>query len=463
MYTMVIGRLNGALLKAGVRHLVSMIAISGEVVDSHSAAVLIGYGASDFDIFPLLSEIDFGKILWIEKDSKNLNPRVKFFLYKKGGYVCYVDILQLFNKIIDRYDKKYERIKKPIDSRCIANLENVIQQDIPILYRYILVSKIFLILLKLDEAKKVIRTSYKKAKSVIKPIKANRGKLNNEIKAYLKNYYLILGSIYNQKGNLIKAYFTFRKNLKMMRNLKDIFGLCNAKLNIINSLIMLRKLKEAKSYIKKLKEEIEKIEKNERLTESEKEILNRINRRILDYKIKIEEIEYSIKKIKKLQYFDKNKLDKLKEKYTDEGNIDQILDCDLYLYRLEFYNNKNNKKSLQSLKEKYTNLCDKIKLSGNVMSYINALRDKSNIEANLEKYEDVINIHKYILKISSEYGKDYQTENKSYLYLTYSYFKLKKPQKFFIYLLKYIKSCLSHFLFTPNLIFVNFKRFFKFK
>jgi len=43
---MVIGRLNIALLKAGVRHLVSMIAISGEVIDSHSAAVLIGYGAS---------------------------------------------------------------------------------------------------------------------------------------------------------------------------------------------------------------------------------------------------------------------------------------------------------------------------------------------------------------------------------------------------------------------------------
>jgi len=43
---MVIGRLNIALLKAKIRHLVSMIAITGEVIDSHSAAVLIGYGAS---------------------------------------------------------------------------------------------------------------------------------------------------------------------------------------------------------------------------------------------------------------------------------------------------------------------------------------------------------------------------------------------------------------------------------
>jgi len=43
---MVVGRLNQALLKAKVRHLVSMICVTGEVVDSHSAAVLLGYGAS---------------------------------------------------------------------------------------------------------------------------------------------------------------------------------------------------------------------------------------------------------------------------------------------------------------------------------------------------------------------------------------------------------------------------------
>ncbi|HEY9202975.1 MAG TPA: glutamate synthase large subunit, partial [Sulfurimonas sp.] len=43
---MAIGRLNSALLKAKVRHLASMVAVSCEVYDSHSAAVLIGYGAN---------------------------------------------------------------------------------------------------------------------------------------------------------------------------------------------------------------------------------------------------------------------------------------------------------------------------------------------------------------------------------------------------------------------------------
>ena len=43
---MAVGRINFALLKAKVRHLVSIISVTGEVIDSHSAAVLIGYGAS---------------------------------------------------------------------------------------------------------------------------------------------------------------------------------------------------------------------------------------------------------------------------------------------------------------------------------------------------------------------------------------------------------------------------------
>ncbi len=43
---MAVGRLNIALLEEKLRHLVSMVAVTDEVQDSHSAAVLIGYGAN---------------------------------------------------------------------------------------------------------------------------------------------------------------------------------------------------------------------------------------------------------------------------------------------------------------------------------------------------------------------------------------------------------------------------------
>ncbi len=43
---MAVGRVNQTLKERGIRHLVSIIAISSEVLDSHSAALLIGYGVS---------------------------------------------------------------------------------------------------------------------------------------------------------------------------------------------------------------------------------------------------------------------------------------------------------------------------------------------------------------------------------------------------------------------------------
>ncbi len=49
---MAVGRINQALLSEKVRHLVSIIAVTGEVCDSHGAASLIGYGASA--IYPYL-------------------------------------------------------------------------------------------------------------------------------------------------------------------------------------------------------------------------------------------------------------------------------------------------------------------------------------------------------------------------------------------------------------------------
>ena len=65
---MAVGRINIALLKAKVRHLVSIIAVSGEVVDSHSAAVLIGYGASA--IYP---NVLFCTVVSQLEKSKSLN------------------------------------------------------------------------------------------------------------------------------------------------------------------------------------------------------------------------------------------------------------------------------------------------------------------------------------------------------------------------------------------------------
>ena len=67
---MVVGRVNFSLLKEKIRHLVSIIAVTGEVVDSHSAAVIIGYGASA--VYPNLlfataiNQVDNSKVINVD-------------------------------------------------------------------------------------------------------------------------------------------------------------------------------------------------------------------------------------------------------------------------------------------------------------------------------------------------------------------------------------------------------------
>ncbi len=63
-----VGRLNRKLLKAKVRHLVSIIADTSEVVDSHSAATLIAYGASA--VYPSLL---FASVISKVNQAKNLD------------------------------------------------------------------------------------------------------------------------------------------------------------------------------------------------------------------------------------------------------------------------------------------------------------------------------------------------------------------------------------------------------
>jgi glutamate synthase (NADPH/NADH) large chain len=54
---MAVGYINQQLLKNKLRHLVSIVAISGEVYDPHSAAVLLGYGASAIYPYMLYSTV----------------------------------------------------------------------------------------------------------------------------------------------------------------------------------------------------------------------------------------------------------------------------------------------------------------------------------------------------------------------------------------------------------------------
>ncbi len=72
---MVVGRVNQALLENSIRHLASIIAISGEVYDSHSSASLIAFGASA--IYPYMLYKTVAKIARRREENIDLTPIFK--------------------------------------------------------------------------------------------------------------------------------------------------------------------------------------------------------------------------------------------------------------------------------------------------------------------------------------------------------------------------------------------------
>ncbi|MDR0664339.1 MAG: glutamate synthase large subunit [Helicobacteraceae bacterium] len=85
---MAVGYLNRALLDANLRYLVSIVAITGEVLDAHSAAILLAFGASaayPYLLFATIANIDqeFGKSKQeIKRDLKNCVGAIKAGLLK---------------------------------------------------------------------------------------------------------------------------------------------------------------------------------------------------------------------------------------------------------------------------------------------------------------------------------------------------------------------------------------------
>ncbi len=77
---MVVGRLSQALLDAKLRHLASMVAVTGEVFDPHSAACMIGFGAAA--IFPYLL---YYTVAELEEGNEAIQATLKRFRRAMGA------------------------------------------------------------------------------------------------------------------------------------------------------------------------------------------------------------------------------------------------------------------------------------------------------------------------------------------------------------------------------------------
>ena len=91
--TMVVGRINQALLDAELRHLTSTIAVTSEVVDSHTCATMIAYGVNA--IYPYLL---YATILDISK-RKKLTPLEQKTSFKNAHHALGGGLLKIMSKM----------------------------------------------------------------------------------------------------------------------------------------------------------------------------------------------------------------------------------------------------------------------------------------------------------------------------------------------------------------------------
>ncbi len=90
---MAIGRINQALLDAGIRHLTSTVAVSGEAIDSHTCATMIAYGANA--IYPYLL---YATVLEIA-NKKNISMYERKHQFKNVHQALGAGLLKIMSKM----------------------------------------------------------------------------------------------------------------------------------------------------------------------------------------------------------------------------------------------------------------------------------------------------------------------------------------------------------------------------
>ena len=403
----------------------------------------IGYSASDFDIYPILYEVNFKKVYWLIKANNGGNNRIEKILKKRPEYYfsCSGDIEVIYNKITNKKLtlKKRRECKELID---------FLSRRLNLSQKYLLVAKIFFILLKVDEAIDILHYALQNLYKE-KSFKKNKNELIH-----------LLGDSYNQKGNLIKAHRYYKRYLEQIKGSQnESEKLFDANLSLASSYIMMGNLNEARNKIEK----IENIRKNIQII-SNKSLKNLKSNEFvlkelimkLDYNCIINKLP--LKKVKKHKILLNNfegQIHNLKIYAQRKGNLDLIMDCNMYLSRIKWIQGECEE-ALKLLE----GAIDFFKSSVNVMSMINAMRDKSRIIFSEGKVRKAIIIHKKILEISEIYGSDYLSIIKSRVYLAYYYaleHKYCNMVKYFFKAIKLILYCILTNKIPIELFFTYFK------
>ncbi len=203
--------------------------LSGKVI------CFIGYSASEFDIVPLLSNIPFSKVYWIEKDEKAIrdNPSMLKILEKNNSFVGF-DMRLIFQEL---YSRKVSRSSTSLPwSHINSALSNILNFEIAETYKekgdYCKSKKYYLYYYKnlIKEQSKISTIRILQAKREIAKIHVLRHEFNKAesmLQDLIGNIGHVLTHEDNNPSQLKSLLADCRKNYAMVRLAKIQKGIAS--------------------------------------------------------------------------------------------------------------------------------------------------------------------------------------------------------------------------------------------
>lgn len=373
---------------------------------SDKVVCFIGYSASEFDIVPILDNISFLKVYWIEKDENVIknNPRMNKILEENNSFVGF-DMCQIFQKIHSfKFPGTFASLSWSNNDTSISIID-FLKKELDDFREFIITARIFRSILKSNFALEILLKCEKLLKSgefIISP----------EISNILS---FELAETYKEKGNYSKAkkfYLEYYKILRKTQSTASNIKILQAKREIAKIHVLRHEFNIADDKLQELISDIEnEIKKGTGDIAQLRSILADCKK---NYSmVLLAKIQKGITSKRELQQIEKF----LKELYEDginEGNIDKQAESKRFLARCRRIEKKH--------KEAYNLLEDTLEhfhFVGRTMGEINTLREYANNLIMEKEFHKAIEIHEKILKINKEFDENYPTKIKSLWALTY--------------------------------------------
>ena len=374
--------------------------LSGKVI------CFIGYSASEFDIVPLLSNIPFSKVYWVEKDEKAIqdNPRMLKILEKNNSFVGF-DMRSIFQEI---YSRKFSRSSTSLPwshNDVSVSIIDFLTKELSPSQKFFITARIFRSILKINFALEILLKKRELVKS---------GKLTlNSALSNILNFEI--AETYKEKGDYCKSkkyYLYYYKNLIKEQSKISTIKILQAKREIAKIHVLRHEFNKADNMLQELIDDI-----SHELTQEDNNP-SQLKSLLADCRknyamVRLAKIQKGIASRQELEQIEKL-LKELYENGISEGNIDKQAEAKRFLARCKRIERKHEE-AYRLLEE----VLEYFQFVGRTMGGINTLREYANNLMMEKKFWKAIEIHKKLLRINKEFDEDYPTRLKSLWALVY--------------------------------------------